>query len=57
MYFQKRADVLKQEVEDLRKQTDKDNDPKKEKHQQRVNQMGHDKKTIDSLFQQAKSVK
>lgn len=48
MYFQKRADVLKQEVDDLHLQCV--NDPSKDKLNQRQMQMGHDKKAIDALF-------
>ena len=45
MYFQKRADVLKQEVEELRQQSHKD--PQNEPLKRKEAQLSHNKEIID----------
>ena len=55
VYFQKRADVLKQEVEELynAKQADPHNDILSKKS----NELGHKKEVIDQLYKNTKGVK
>ena len=73
VYFQKRAGVLKQEVAELQQQISRDpsslhrsgtmsmsvqpGQSALDKLEQRQGEIGHDKKTIDSLFATGKSVK
>lgn len=55
VYFQKRADILKQEVEELLQQ--RQNDPGNDVLNKRANELGHKKEVIDTLYKNTKSVK